>query len=68
MSKSKRKKQPHRDQPTKPAARRKVILALSVALVVAVGFAFVLLLQARSADFQALKGRWLRFAVGFQRV
>ena len=60
MSKSRPKNQSSRRQPGKPVARRGMVIPMIAALVVAVGLAGVFLLRESGADFQAVKGRWLR--------
>jgi len=60
MSKSKRKAKLSLPVQAKPGWRRSTVIVCIAVLAVAIGFAAVYSLQKKAADFQTLKGRWLR--------
>jgi hypothetical protein len=60
MSKSKRKASLSLPAQAKPVWRRSAVIACIAVLAVGIGFAAVYWLQKNAADFQTLRGRWLR--------
>ena len=60
MSKSKRKEKRSLPAQAKPGWRRLTVIAGIALLAVGIGFAAVYSLQKAGADFDTLKGRWLR--------